>query len=109
MLARSTKTRDHRGAEARSLRKTAYKKLRKMEALIVLGLQTNPYPEITKEATTDWKNTSQPATSSDGLGFIQGSPASREAWEDDHAQLTGVHDQNGRELEVDELALRQWE
>ena len=41
--------------------------------------------------------------------LMQSSPVSEEQWEEGDGQFTGVHDENGEELEEDELALRQWE
>lgn len=41
--------------------------------------------------------------------LMQSSPVFEEQWEEGDGQFTGVHDENGEELEEDELALRQWE
>ncbi|XP_067032749.1 neuronal acetylcholine receptor subunit alpha-10-like isoform X2 [Acropora muricata] len=56
----------------------------------------------------------QPANSfefnRDGQGnSMHGYPATREIWFEENLPFTGVHDENGEELEEDELALRQWE
>lgn len=41
--------------------------------------------------------------------FMLNAPESEGPWDEDDAPFTGVRDENGEELEEDELALRQWE